>query len=91
MLWECTAYSSSRASFTEKLQELLGDSYADFDLLNNVEKTSYVLLRVSSVLLLLVLRFFMRGLKINYFSLCCSDCRALERMILGTSTNPTYC
>ena len=40
VLWECTAYSSSRASFTEKLQELLGDSYADFDLLSNVEKTS---------------------------------------------------
>ena len=37
VLWECTANSSSRASFTEKLQELLGDSYADF------EKTSYVL------------------------------------------------
>ena len=43
VLWECTAYSSSRASFTEKLQEMLGDSYADFDLLSNVEKTSYVL------------------------------------------------
>ena len=43
VLWECTAYSSSRASFTAKLQELLGDSYADFDLLSNVEKTSYVL------------------------------------------------
>ena len=28
---------------TEKLQELLGDCYADFDLLINVEKTSYVL------------------------------------------------
>ena len=27
----------------EKLQELLGDSYADFDLLSTVEKTSYVL------------------------------------------------
>ena len=43
VLWECTAYSSSGASFTEKLQELLGDSYADFDLLSNVEKTSYVI------------------------------------------------
>ena len=43
MLWECTAYNSSKASFTEKLQELLGDSYADFDLLSNVEKMSYVL------------------------------------------------
>ena len=37
------AYSSNRASFTETLQELLGDSYADFDLPSNVEKTSYVL------------------------------------------------
>ena len=27
----------------EELQELLGDSYADFDLLSNVEKMSYVL------------------------------------------------
>ena len=43
VLWECTAYSSSRASFTESLQELLGDSYANFDLLSNVEKMSYVL------------------------------------------------
>ena len=43
VLWGCTAYSSSGASFTEKLLELLGDSYADFDLLSNVEKTSYVL------------------------------------------------
>ena len=43
VLWECTAYSSNRASFTETLQELLGDSYADFDLPSNVEKTSYVL------------------------------------------------
>ena len=43
VLWECTAYSSNRASFTEKLQELLGDNYAYFDLLSNVEKTSYVL------------------------------------------------
>ena len=40
VFWECTAYSSSTASFTEKL---LGDSYADLDLLSNVEKTSYVL------------------------------------------------
>ena len=31
VLWKCTAYSSSRASFTEKLQELLGDSNADFE------------------------------------------------------------
>ena len=35
-------YSSS---FTEQLQELLGDSFADFGLLSNVEKTPYVCAR----------------------------------------------
>ena len=45
VLWECSAYSSSRsrASFLLKLEELLGDRYADFEVLNSVEKTSYVL------------------------------------------------
>ena len=43
MLWECPAYSSCRLMFLEKLQELLGDNYSTFDLLNNLEKTSYVL------------------------------------------------
>ena len=31
--------SSSRASFMVKLEELLGDEYADFEVLNSVEKT----------------------------------------------------
>ena len=31
MLWECSAYSSSRASFMKKLQELLEDDYEDFE------------------------------------------------------------
>ena len=43
VLWECSAYSSSRASFLLKLEELFGDRYADFEALNGVEKTSYVL------------------------------------------------
>ena len=43
VLWECLAYSSSRASVLLKLEELLGDRYADFEALNSVEKTSYVL------------------------------------------------
>ena len=32
VLWECSAYSSSssRASFLLRLEELLGDRYADF-------------------------------------------------------------
>ena len=41
VLWECSAYSSSRTSFMVKLEELLGT--ADFAVLNSVEKTSYVL------------------------------------------------
>ena len=43
VLWECSAYSSSRASFMKKLQELLEDDYEDFESLENVEKSSYVL------------------------------------------------
>ena len=43
VLWECSAYSSSRASFLLKFGELLGDRYADFEAMNSVEKTSYVL------------------------------------------------
>ena len=43
VLWECSAYSSSRASSMVKLEELLGYRYADFEVLNSVEKTSYVL------------------------------------------------
>ena len=37
MLWECSAYSSTRASFMVKLDELLSDGQA-----NIIEKTSYV-------------------------------------------------
>ena len=40
LFWEC---SSTRASFTKKLQELLKVEYEDFESLDNVEKSSYVL------------------------------------------------
>ena len=43
VLWECSAYSSTRASFIKKPQELLEDDYEDFESLENVEKSSYVL------------------------------------------------
>ena len=36
VLWECSAYSSIRASFMKKLQELLEDDYEDFESLKNV-------------------------------------------------------
>ena len=42
VLWD-SAYSSTRASFMKKLQELLEDDYEDFESLENVEKSSYVL------------------------------------------------
>ena len=36
---ECTLCGAEcRVSFAEKLEELLGDSYADFDLLSNLRK-----------------------------------------------------
>ena len=34
VLWQCSAYSSTRASFVKKLQELLEDDYEDFELLD---------------------------------------------------------
>ena len=37
------AYSSTRACFIKKLQELLEDEYEDFESLDKVEKSSYVL------------------------------------------------
>ena len=37
-LWECSAYSSTRASFMKKLPELLEDDYENFESLDNVEK-----------------------------------------------------
>ena len=43
VLWECSAYSSTRACFMKKLQELLEDDYEHFELLDNVEKSPYVL------------------------------------------------
>ena len=43
MLWECSAYSSTRACFIKKLQELSEDEYEDFESLDKVEKSSYVL------------------------------------------------
>ena len=43
VLWECSAYSSTRASFMKKLQELLEDDYEDFESLENAGKSFYVL------------------------------------------------
>ena len=43
VLWECSAYSSTRACFMKKLQELIEDKYEDFESLDMVEKSSYVL------------------------------------------------
>ena len=43
VLWECSAYSSTRASFMKKFQKLLDDDYEDFESLENVKKLSYVL------------------------------------------------
>ena len=40
MLWECSAYSNISVIFVEKLLE---DRYVNFDKLNSIEKTAYVL------------------------------------------------
>ena len=43
VLWECSAYSSSRAGFIGTLAEPLGDRYSDLELPNSIEKTSSIL------------------------------------------------
>ena len=43
VLSECSAYSNIRVIFGEKLRELLGDRYVNFDKLNSIEKTVYAL------------------------------------------------
>ena len=43
VFWECSTYSSTRASFMKKFQELLEDEYEDFESLDNVKKSSFVL------------------------------------------------
>ena len=40
VLWKCSTYSSTRASFMKKLQELLEDDYEDIELLDNIEKST---------------------------------------------------
>ena len=40
VLWECPAHDSSTL---RKLQEILGDRYADFHSLRNLDNTTYVL------------------------------------------------
>ena len=45
VLWECSVYSSTRASFMKKLQKFLEYDYEDFESLENVDKSSYVLYR----------------------------------------------
>ena len=43
VLWECSAYSKIIGIFVEKLRELLGNGYVEFDKLNSIKKTAYVL------------------------------------------------
>ena len=43
VLWECSAYSSSRADFLLKLQEKLGNGFEHFDALDSLGKSYFIL------------------------------------------------
>ena len=43
VLWDFPAYSMSRNAFLQKLQMELGDSYGSFNVLDSVEKASFIL------------------------------------------------
>ena len=42
-LWDCSAYTSIRAQFLLKLKASLGGSYARFEAMSNLDKSSFVL------------------------------------------------
>ena len=43
MLWDCSAYTSIRAQFLVKLKASLGGSYARFETMSSLDKSSFVL------------------------------------------------
>ena len=43
VLWECSAYDSIRSNFIESLKDTLGDRYLEFESLDIMEKTAFVL------------------------------------------------
>ena len=43
VLWECSAYSNSRADFLLKLQEKLGNGFERFNALDSLGKSSFIL------------------------------------------------
>ena len=43
VLWECSAYSNSRADFLLKLQEKRGNGFECFDALDSLGKSSFIL------------------------------------------------
>ena len=88
VLWECSAYSSTRASFMKKLQELLEDDYEDFESLDNVEKSSYVLgselwENKFDGLLALVKEYIVDVWEIQKHKLYDSDCNSVRSLHLG--------
>ena len=46
VMWECSAYSNSRADFLLRLQEKLGNGFECFDALDSLGKSSYLRQRV---------------------------------------------
>ena len=42
-LWDCSAYTSIRAQFLQKLKAILGGSYARFEAMSSLDKSSFVL------------------------------------------------
>ena len=43
VLWECPAYKDSREEFMIKLRSTLGEVFKDFEVLDNIERASFVL------------------------------------------------
>ena len=42
VLWECPAYKDSKEEFMIKLRSTLGEAFKDFEVLDNIERASFV-------------------------------------------------
>ena len=43
VLWECPAYKDSRAEFMVRFRATVGETFKDFEALDNIERASFVL------------------------------------------------
>ena len=68
-----------------KIEELLGNKYVDYELLNNVEKTSYIL---ESELWEQNFKSYFKEFIVNMWQVRKQNCMAMTHALINFSLNP---